>query len=132
MRKLAVHLLILLTLSQYSFSQSALIRGGVSDTVENKNLQNSVVLLLRKSDSMMVKFARTNSSGEFMLKNIPAGDFLIMISYPAYADYIDELHIKDSSQTDLHKIPMVLKRQLLQSVLVTADKGSIRIKGDTT
>ena len=132
MRKLSVHLLILLTASQFSFSQSALIKGSIVDTVENNNLQNSVVLLLRKADSMMVKFTRTNSAGEFALKNIPAGDFLIMISYPSYADYIDELHIKDSSETDLHKIPMVLKRQLLQTVLITADKGSIRIKGDTT
>ena len=132
MRKLTAYLLILFISIHSSFGQTALIKGNVSDTIEKKGLANSVVLLFHKSDSMMVKFTRTNASGEFLLKNIPAGDFLLMVSYPAYADYIDELHIKDSSETDLLTIPMILKRQLLQTVLVTADKGSIRIKGDTT
>jgi len=80
----------------------------------------------------MVKFTRTGQNGQFALKDVPKGNFLVLISYPKYADYIDELEIKDSLATiDLHTIALILKSQLLQEVVVT-NKSSIRIKGDTT
>lgn len=80
----------------------------------------------------MVKFTRTDPNGHFTLKDIPKGNFLVMISYPKYADYVDELEIKDSLATiDLHTVALILKSQLLQEVVVT-NKSAIRIKGDTT
>jgi hypothetical protein len=109
----------------------ASIKGKVSDSSEKKFLPNSSVLLLQKTDSIMVAFVRANQQGEFRLNLVKPGSYLIVISYPKYADYVDELQIKDSTETDLHNINMTLRSQLLQAVVVNAT-GSIRIKGDTT
>ncbi len=104
----------------------------ITDTIEKKTLKNGAVLLLRKTDSILVSFTRTDQDGNFLLKNLPAGKFLIQISYPAYGDYVDEIELKDSlSQIDLHQIMMTLKSQLLKAVIVT-NNNTMHIKGDTT
>ncbi len=53
-----------------------------------------------------------------------------MVIHPAYADYVDELEIKDAN-INLGNIFMTLKSQLLQEVIVTGKISAVRIKGDT-
>ncbi len=132
MQKLTVLLLLLFSIARFSYAQSSSIKGTITDTIEKKILPNSAVLLLRKSDSVLVSFTRSDKQGNFVLKNLPAGKFLLMVNYPTYADYIDEINVKDSSVQDLQRIMMTLKSQLLKEVVVTNAKGSIRLKGDTT
>jgi len=112
-------------------SQTASIKGTVTDTVEKKNLSNSVVSLLRKSDSVLIKFTRTNSKGEFMISGAPAGSYVLLISYPKYADFADDVILKASEILELPAIPMMEKSVLLKEVIVHS-VGAIRIKGDTT
>lgn len=130
MRKLIVFILLLNCTCQYAFSQ-AVITGSVKDSSENKSLTNSVIAVLRRSDSVMVAFTRSDNAGNFTLKKIPAGKAIIMITHPAYADYIDEVEITATTPVDLGKIFMTQKSQLLQEVIVSRVSG-IRIKGDTT
>jgi hypothetical protein len=54
-----------------------------------------------------------------------------MITYPAYADYVDIITTTNGI-TDLGKIPVITKATLLQEVIVKQTIGSIRMKGDTT
>ncbi|HZE84896.1 MAG TPA: outer membrane beta-barrel protein, partial [Puia sp.] len=131
MQKLIALLLITFLLNSSSFAQSALIHGKVTDSIEKKHLSNSPVLLLRRSDSIMVRFTRTDKGGNFLLKDIPPGQFLIMVSYPSYADYVDEVTVKDSSAIVLPPIGLLLKSKLLEAVVVSGNKGAIHIKGDT-
>ena len=132
MRKPILALILALISFQVAQSQSASIRGIVTDTVEKKLLFNGAVVLLRKTDSVMVCFRRSAANGEFVLPNLPAGKFLLMVSFPAYADYLDEIELKDSaSSLDLGRVMMTLKSQLLQAVVVSGTQA-IRLKGDTT
>jgi len=129
-----VLLLLGFALSHYSFAQSTFttsIKGKIKDTLNGKNLSNSAVLLLRQSDSILVQFTRTNKEGGFTLQNIPPGRYLLLVTYPSYADYVDQLEAKDTSPIDLPAIAMVLKSQLLEEVVVNGSKGAIHIKGDT-
>ena len=112
MQKLIVSLLICSAAFQFSHGQTALIKGNIADTLEKKELSNAVVLLLGKSDSIMVSHVRTDKAGSFVLKNLPAGRFILIISYPSYADYTDEIDLKDSTEVDLHSIRMIQKSQL--------------------
>jgi hypothetical protein len=131
MQKLIFSLLVLIVSIGYLSAQSTL-RGSITDTIEKKLLKNASVLLMRKSDSIMVSFTRTDGDGHFFLKNLPTGRFLVLVTYPAYADYLDEIEIKDSSsEIDLHQIMMTLKSQLLREVVVT-NNNTMHIKGDTT
>ena len=128
---------LLLVLSVFSFSfsfaqSSSLIKGNITDTIEKKTLKNGAVLVLRRTDSVLVNFTRTDKEGNFIVKNVPAGKFILVITYPAYADYVDEIEVKDSlSNIDLHQIMMTLKSQLLKEVVVT-NNNTMHIKGDTT
>ncbi len=113
-------------------SGSGSIRGKIADTSEKKSLHNASVILLRKSDSLIVKFGRSDPSGNFHLNKLPAGKFLLLVTYPSYADYVDELDLKDSVGMELPPIGLVLKSKLLQEVVISGNKGAIHIKGDTT
>ncbi|HXB96202.1 MAG TPA: outer membrane beta-barrel protein [Puia sp.] len=107
------------------------MRGTVTDTLEKKPLLNASVLLLRPTDSVLIRHTRTDAAGHFDLQNLPLGKYLLLITYPSYADYVDEMEVKDSGTVDLPPIPMELKSKLLEAVVVKGT-GAVRIKGDTT
>jgi hypothetical protein len=109
---------------------TALVKGTVSDSTEKKSLSGGVVMILQKSDSIIIRHTRTDKSGNFQLKDIPSGNYLLLVTYPAYADYVDELEIKDSLPHIVPPIGLVLKSKLLEAVVVSGNKA-IRMKGDT-
>lgn len=131
MHKPFVLLLLFFLLSKHSSAQSAIIHGSIQDTIEKKPLLHASVLLLRSEDSIMICFSRSDKEGHFRAKKVPAGSYLILVTCPTYADYVDSLIIKDSTDTDLPAIPMIPKSALLQQVVVSGGKGAIRMKGDT-
>lgn len=132
MRKLLPLLVILLTSSLLSFAQSSTVKGVVSDTLNKATLHQAVVSLIRKGDSVLVAFTRSGPTGEFTVKNVPAGKFILKVTFPKYADFIDEVTVTEGQPTDIGKVNLILKSQLLAEVVVSQKLGAIRIKGDTT
>jgi hypothetical protein len=128
MRKFA-NLILGLVLALSSQAQQTQISGQVIDTSDKKSLANAIVSLLSK-DSVLLQFTRTDQDGNFKLLYAKAIPVLLMISYPKFADYIDELKI---GGTDLNvgKISLIKKSVLLQEVIVSQKIGAIRMKGDT-
>lgn len=123
---------ILLTISVFTVSaQKASIKGFVADTLEKKKLEYSSILLIRSSDSILVKTTRSDKNGKFELKNLSKGDYKILISYPKMADYIRNLRLSDTSNIDLGNINMELKSKVLNEVVIQATKNAVRMKGDT-
>jgi len=117
--------------SMAALAQSSRISGTIADTTEKKSLINGSVLLLRPTDSILVRHTRTTAGGHFQL-TAPPGHYIILVTYPSYADYVDTLIIKDSGAVVLPTIGMTLKSKLLETVVVSGNKGAVRIKGDTT
>jgi len=113
-----------------AFSQSVTVTGSIGDTTEHKSLSNAVISLLRPADSVLVVFTRSKEKGDFTLKNISPGSYLVMITYPKFADYVEQLKI-GTTDTDLGKINLIRKSELLKEVVVTQKLGAIRMKGDT-
>ncbi len=112
-------------------TKSGSIKGSVNDTLNKQNLSNAVVAVLRNKDSVLVKFTRTNKEGQFEISNLTAGKYIVMVSYPNYADYVDKIEVTDAPII-LGKIPVITKATLLQEVIVKQRIGAIRVKGDTT
>jgi hypothetical protein len=108
----------------------ALVKGTVSDSIEKKSLYDGSVLILQKADSIIVRHTRTDKSGHFQIKGIAPGHYLLLVTYPSYADYVDDLEIKDSLSHTLPPIGLMLKSKLLEAVVVSGNKA-IRMKGDT-
>ncbi|TAG31865.1 MAG: carboxypeptidase regulatory-like domain-containing protein [Sphingobacteriia bacterium] len=129
-------LLILLISCNYltllAQDNKAILKGSVSDTINKQQLGNAVVALLRQKDSVLVKFTRTLKDGSFEFDNLVAGKYLMMISYPKYADYVDKIVLEKNQVNNVGAIAVITKATLLQEVIVRQRIGAIRVKGDTT
>lgn len=113
-------------------AQQSSLKGTITDTLNKQNLYNAVISILRTKDSVLVKFTRTDINGNFEVKNLPAGKFILMVSYPSYADYVDPITIEPATQKLLGSLPLITKAKLLEEVIVRQRIGAIRVKGDTT
>src|SRR5687768_14275766 len=100
MRKLLFGLM-LFCIASITYSQTASLKGSIRDTSENRNLHNSVVTVLRKADSVMVNFTRSNTEGNFLLKNIPAGNYIVMVTRPQYGSFVDEMTLATDEIKDM-------------------------------
>ena len=106
--------------------------GSVLDTTDRKILVNATVNLIRAKDSVLISSVRTNKEGQFQLQHNKEGQYMLMVSYPQYADYIDRLNLETNKDLDLKKIFLNTKEHLLKEVIVKNTVSAIRIKGDTT
>jgi hypothetical protein len=136
MRKLLSGLILILTAFTASYSQSASItqsasiKGTVTDTVEKKNISNVVIAVIRKTDSVLVKFIRSDKDGKFNLHNLPPGKMILQLSHPAFADYVDTMTLSPVSAIDFAGIFLTPKSKILEEVFVKQNMA-IRLKGDT-
>ncbi len=132
MNKTILLLCVLLTVSICGISQTAVVKGTVSDTSTKEILTNAVVSILRAKDSVLYKFTRSNAQGRFSLSGLPAGKFIVLVTYPKYADYVEEVTLTDTSTINLNKVALILKAKLLEEVVIKQKISAIKIKGDTT
>ena len=114
-----------------SFSQSNKISGSITDTSSGKKLSMAVISLIRTKDSTLSKFTRSNEQGSYELNNIPSGNYLLMVSYPGYAEYVDELTITTGYDAQKN-ITIIPRSKLLEEIIIQQKVSAIRIKGDTT
>lgn len=131
MRKQVRLALIFILFAHIALAQTGNVKGSVLDNTDNKNLQNTVISLLRTEDSVLVKFSRADRTGKFSLPNIKEGEYILMITHPYLGDYFDKTAVKAGADTDLGVISMIPKSKLLAEVIVKSG-SPIRIKGDTT
>ncbi|WP_190277248.1 outer membrane beta-barrel protein [Taibaiella lutea] len=105
------------------------ITGVLADTINLTNTGYASVSALNASDSVLQTFTRTDENGRFELKVNAAGKYLLLISHPSFATYIDIIDV-DKANADVGTIMMTSKKQMLNEVIIT-DARAIVIKGDT-
>lgn len=132
MRKTTLLMMALFFSVTAVMAQKSSIKGSIRDTLNKTNLSNAVISVLRAKDSVLVKYTRTNAEGNFEMNNLNPGEFILMVSYPQYADYVDKLTLEPGSVKTLGSLPLITKANLLQEVIVRQRVGAIRVKGDTT
>lgn len=124
-------LIPLLVISCLCYSQQASVKGNILDTLNNQKLSNVVIAILQAKDSILYKFTRSDASGKFELGQLKGGKYLLMVTVPTFADYVEPLTLTDTSVVDLHNITLSLKSRLLQTVVIN-QQVAIKMKGDTT
>ncbi len=132
MKKYFTLSILFLQVCIYCSAQNSSLKGVITDTTSKENLSNATISLLRAKDSILYKFTRSDAKGNFQFKNIDSGKFVLLITYPKYADFADFVTVTDTSKLNLGKIPLILKANLLQDVIVRSAVSAIKIKGDTT
>ena len=117
----------------FAAGQNFSITGQTIDSSSTINLQNTSIAILYAKDSILYKFTRSDQNRSFYIDKLSKGNFILLISYPGYVDYVqhfslDSLHIS----IDFGVINMELKSQLLREVIIKGELAKIKIKGDTT
>jgi hypothetical protein len=108
------------------------VRGAIVDTASNIRMDNATVCVLNAKDSILQKFTYSNK-GNFTINNLKQGKFLLLITYPGYADYVENFALDvDHPSVNFSSINMILQSRLLKEVIIKARVTAIRIKGDTT
>lgn len=133
--KLSVLALFILLLSSITlFAQNNYsIKGSVLDTASGAGLQNASITVLNSKDSTLVRFTRTDANGDFSINNLREGSFIMMLTYPDFADYVETFVLSaDKPLKDFGKLKMILKARLLEEVIVKGTAAQMTIKGDTT
>jgi Outer membrane protein beta-barrel family/Carboxypeptidase regulatory-like domain len=121
-------LLLFIFLSLVTAAQN--ISGTITDTTNKKDVSNAVAAILKPGDSTLYKFVRTDKEGAFVLKNIPAGKYILMITHPSYADLLDDVTVS-AEGLQLNKVSVIPKSKLMQELIIKSG-SPMRIKGDTT
>src|SRR5258705_8012660 len=129
MRKLIPGLLLLFIASS-AFSQSQTLKGTLKDTSENRTLINTVISVLTKKDSVLVKFARADKDGNFKIQGLKEGSYILLITHPYMGDYFDNVEVKADAPLELGNVYLTPKSKLLSEVIVKSG-SPIKIKGDT-
>ena len=123
--------LLIAILSLFSFSifaQKANVSGVLTDGNEKTPVYNSVVALLTPKDSILYRFTRTDKKGNFDLKNVKAGNYIVMTSHRQYADYLDDITVSETTK-NLGTIDVVSKINALREVIIKT--GAILCKNNT-
>ncbi|MDF2433591.1 MAG: hypothetical protein JWP44_3222 [Mucilaginibacter sp.] len=109
------------------------VKGTIQDTASNTKLVNTSICILNAKDSILRAFTRAGVNGSFNIGNLGKGKFILLVTYPGYADYVESFNL-DSTKTsyDFSKLNMILKSRLLADVIVKGTRAAIKIKGDTT
>ena len=128
MKQLIALLTVLLLFNAPGIAQSSSIKGSIADTSSKRNVANAVVALLTPKDSVLYKFTRTDAEGNYAFKNIKPGNYVLMVTHPQFAEYVEDITAKDGENTA--SIAITNKSKLLQEVIVQSG-SSIKMKGDT-
>lgn len=117
------------SLAQTNYS----VKGKVADTVSNSNLVNASVSVISAKDSILQKFTRVKDDGTFTITNLNKGKFILVATYPGYADFVERFTLDSAHTThSFGTVSMLLKERLLKEVIVKGKAAAIKIKGDTT
>ena len=129
----ALVLFCLCSFSAFAQTNNYSVKGVAVDSVGNVKLANTSISILNAKDSTLRKFTRASANGTFSLINLNKGKFILLVTYPGYADYVEPFTL-DSVKTshNFGNINMNLKSRLLGEVLIKGTVAAIKIKGDTT
>lgn len=109
------------------------VKGIIADTVEKVKLATSAVTILQADDSILIEFNYANANGSFILDGLPQGKYILLVSYPEYADYVETFSLDSANPShDFGNIAMTPKSRLLEEVIIKGTAARMEIKGDTT
>ncbi len=113
--------------------QGYFVKGTVADTALKSKLINTSICVLNAKDSILVAFTRAAADGTFTIGNLAKGKYLLLVTYPAYADYVAHFNLDSVHKShDFGTLNMIQKSVLLADVIIKAKRAAIKIKGDTT
>lgn len=113
------------------WGQNYTLEGTITDTVSTP-LPAATVVLLQAEDSVLVQFALTGNEGQFQVKNISAGDYLLQVTFIGYQRYNEKLTVEGKTNViTLDPIELRQEDVSLGEVTIEGERTPIIMKKDT-
>ncbi|MDR2286859.1 MAG: TonB-dependent receptor [Prevotellaceae bacterium] len=108
------------------------INGIVIDSKSKSALESATVMITQKNDSTMASLGvNTDKNGRFSVKNIPYGDYILVVSTVGYKNFEQEISLTADTKTiNLRQISLTEESELLDEVQVTAIGTQMKIDID--
>ncbi|MBP8067244.1 MAG: TonB-dependent receptor, partial [Pedobacter sp.] len=133
MKKLSLALFLCFCCTYLSAQTPFQVKGIVADSTANLKLRNATISILNAKDSTLYKFTRAAESGTFDIQPMRAGNFILLLTYPDYADYVYHFKLDEANPSfNFRTVNMRTKATLLNEVIIKGQAAAIKIKGDTT
>lgn len=127
---LALVAIFLSTLASFAQNPHS-VKGITIDSVSKAKLSGSVSILDAK-DSVLRKFTYADDNGAFTVSGLPAGKYLLFVTYPGYDNKMMPFTLgAPNTITDLGNVAMSATVKLLNEVTIKSTPQEIKIKGDT-
>ncbi|MDX1283881.1 MAG: outer membrane beta-barrel protein [Draconibacterium sp.] len=120
---------ILFSIAGLIFAQTYPLSGTVFSDDGNPMVYSSVVLL-NPADSTMQSFGITNKSGEYDIKSIKEGNYLLQVAFLGFETFYQDISIP-AENNQLGAIVLKTKTEYLDEVEVTGEYIPLAIKKDT-
>jgi ferric enterobactin receptor len=120
--------MLLITRAGYS-QQNLKINGTVKDALSHEGIPFATVTLADEHTLAAVKGAQTDTAGNFVLHNPPAGEYMLRISYVGYADLLKENIVISAANGNIILGDLLMspsKNTSLKEVVVTAKKSALQ------
>lgn len=117
----------------YTQAQTFNFKGRVKDKTSETTMPGATIMLLNKADSTFYKYSITNAEGEFQLKQVKVGEFILQISFIGYESFYQPVSVTSNNlpETDLGDLQMSTKTELIKTVEIQDELVPILIKKDT-
>ncbi len=119
---------MLIAVRGYS-QQSIKISGTLTDSLTHEPIPFATVALLNQQTKAPVKGTQTDSIGNFVLENVPAGTFTLRITYVGYNNIFKENILINPAAGDLNLGTLTMttsKSSLLKEVVVTGKREALK------
>ncbi|RYY57341.1 MAG: hypothetical protein EOO09_03060 [Chitinophagaceae bacterium] len=113
-------------------AQRGSVSGVAYDSIGSRRLPDVTVTVLRRSDSTLVSFNLSSSSGYFKISNLPDGDYRLLASHIGYHNSSRSFSITAAArEVDLGTLVMADKSVILSEVVVSSEAPPVTLVGDT-
>lgn len=107
------------------------IKGITIDTALKSKVSSTITIL--RADSIMQAFSYAGSDGAFTVGGLPAGKYILLASFPEYADYSQDFTIGATEAVhDFGNINLTLLSKILKEAVVKGSINALKIRGDTS
>jgi ferric enterobactin receptor len=124
----AIASIMLITVSGYG-QHNIKISGTLTDSLTHGRIRFATVALLNQQTKAPVKGTQTDTSGNFVLEDVPGGTFALRITYVGYNNIVKENIMINPATGNLNvgTLPMTAsKNKLLTEVVINGKKEALR------
>lgn len=109
------------------------ITGRAIDSESGEQMQGCTIMLMDADTTRLVKGAATDKEGNFVLKGIAEGEYVLKASFVGYHNFLHHISVKQNATSE-HKagtIMMIPNSVVLQQAVVTGVQEEMTVKEDT-